>query len=43
MQDARLQAELEGSLASSVLPANPDARAIDALNDLLIRLRLRSV
>ncbi len=39
----RLLAELEGSLASSVLPTNPDARAIDALNDLLIRLRLRSV
>ena len=38
----RLLAELEGSLESSVLPTNPDPQAQDALNDLLIRLRLRS-
>lgn len=38
----RLLAELEGSLESSVLPANPDEQAVIGLNDLLIRLRLRT-
>ena len=40
---ARLLKELEGSLEQSVLPEKPDEAAKDALNDLLIRLRLRSV
>lgn len=38
----RLLAELEGSLEKSVLPTDPDPQASDALNDLLIRLRLRT-
>lgn len=38
----RLLAELEGSLKNSVLPNDPDPQATDALNDLLIRLRLRT-
>lgn len=38
----RLLAELEGSLESSVLPTEPDPQVHDALNDFLIRLRLRS-
>ena len=40
---ARLLAELEASLEKSVLPKDPAPGAQDALNDLLIRLRLRSV
>ncbi|MEO9028982.1 MAG: nucleotidyltransferase domain-containing protein [Ktedonobacteraceae bacterium] len=40
---ARLLSELEGSLEQSVLPKEPDPQAHDALNDLLIRLRLKSV
>ncbi len=39
----RLLAQLEATLENSALPANPEAQAIDALNDLLIRLRLQSV
>lgn len=40
---ARLLGELEGSLEQSVLPQEPDPHVQDALNDLLLRLRLRSV
>src|SRR5581483_1880616 len=40
---ARLLGELEASLERSVLPSEPDPQIYDALNDLLIRLRLRSV
>jgi predicted nucleotidyltransferase len=40
---ARLLGELERSLESSVLPSEPDPQAQEGLNDLLIRLRLRSV
>lgn len=39
----RLLGELEGSLESSVLPREPDPQVYDALNSLLIRLRLKSV
>jgi predicted nucleotidyltransferase len=38
----RLLAELEGSLEHSILPNDPDPLAAEALNDLLIRLRLRT-
>lgn len=37
-----LLVELEGSLESSVLPEYPDEQAAAELNDLLIRLRLRT-
>jgi uncharacterized protein len=40
---ARVLRELEGSIEGSVLPEEPDAAAKDTLNDLLLRLRLRSV
>lgn len=40
---ARLLARLEGSLETSVLPKDADPQAQDALNDLLIRLRLLTV
>jgi predicted nucleotidyltransferase len=43
VETARLLGELEKSLEKSVLPDAPDAQAADALNDLLIRLRLQSV
>jgi predicted nucleotidyltransferase len=39
----RLLKELEGSLGQSALPEHPDSSAVDALNELLVRLRLRSV
>jgi predicted nucleotidyltransferase len=39
----RLLSELEHSVESSVLPTAPSARAIENLNDLLIRLRLQTV
>ena len=39
----RLLAELESSLETSVLPTEPDPQAYNALNDLLVRLRLRSI
>lgn len=38
----RLLVELEGSLESSVLPEHPGEKAAAELNDLLIRLRLRT-
>ena len=40
---ARLLGTLEGTLKQGVLPREPDPQAHDALNDLLLRLRLRSV
>lgn len=40
---ARLLAELEGSLEKSVLPEKPDPQAEGEFNDLLIRLRLKTV
>ncbi len=39
----RLLGELEGSLESSVLPREPDPQVYEELNNLLIRLRLKSV
>jgi predicted nucleotidyltransferase len=39
----RLLAELERALESSVLPKEPDPQAATELNELLIRLRLRTV
>src|SRR5437879_8266054 len=38
----RLLVELEGSLESSALPEHPDEQAAAELNNLLIRLRLRT-
>src|SRR5579883_1785806 len=40
---ARLLGELEASLEQSVLPSEPDPQVYHALNNLLIRLRLKSV
>jgi len=40
---ARLLGELEASQEQSVLPSEPDPQVYYALNDLLIRLRLKSV
>jgi len=37
---ARLSKELEASIEKSVLPEEPDTQAVEALNELLIRLRL---